>query len=276
MASAEPSLSEQDIEKKIEETRRRFKTEYLKDACDRYDRRDLEQLESDDWLVDAYLTWQHYAVDRTIKMIDESFHWRKAFQLNDITESCVPKWTFETGAIYLHGYDKEGNKLFWFNISRHVKDAKTMQDKKQYVAFWLEQHVKQHRGKPLTVVFDMSDSGVRNIDLEFVKYIISCFRTYYPKLLSKMILYEMPWIMNAAWKIIKSWLDADSIEKLKFVSKNEVEIYISPDNLPPHMGGTDPFKYSYPPLPDDSSQFLVSENGPSDSAVENSRIHGKD
>lgn len=29
----------------------------------------------------------------------------------DLTESSIPRWMFETGAVYLHGYDKEGNKL---------------------------------------------------------------------------------------------------------------------------------------------------------------------
>lgn len=31
--------------------------------------------------------------------------------ISDLTESVIPKWMFETGAVYLHGYDKEGNKL---------------------------------------------------------------------------------------------------------------------------------------------------------------------
>lgn len=29
----------------------------------------------------------------------------------DLTESTIPRWMFETGAVFLHGYDKEGNKL---------------------------------------------------------------------------------------------------------------------------------------------------------------------
>lgn len=29
----------------------------------------------------------------------------------DLTENSIPPWMFETGAVYLHGYDKEGNKL---------------------------------------------------------------------------------------------------------------------------------------------------------------------
>ncbi|GAA6082636.1 motile sperm domain-containing protein 2 isoform X1 [Tachysurus ichikawai] len=52
-----------------------------------------------------------------------------------------------------------------------------------------------------------------------------------------MILYEMPWIMNAAWRIVKTWLGPEAISKLKFVSKSEVQAYIDAEHLPPHMGG---------------------------------------
>ncbi|XP_075997686.1 motile sperm domain-containing protein 2-like [Genypterus blacodes] len=97
----------------------------------------------------------------------------------------------------------------------------------------------------------MSDSGLSNVDLDFVKYLISCFEVYYPNLLSKMIMYEIPWIINAAWKIVKTWLSPDAINKLKFVSRGDIQTYIHPEHLPSHMGGTDSFIYSYPPLPDD-------------------------
>lgn len=30
---------------------------------------------------------------------------------SDLAESSIPRWMFETGAVFLHGYDKEGNKL---------------------------------------------------------------------------------------------------------------------------------------------------------------------
>lgn len=262
MAEVEQHEGEQDLEKKIEETRQRFKNEYLQDLAEKYDSRDVERLQSDDALVEGYLTWRLYVVDDALKMIDESLQWRKEFGLNDLTESSIPRWMFETGAVYLHGYDKEGNKLFWFKVKLHVKDAKTILDKKKYVAFWLERYSKKEPGMPLTVVFDMTESGLGNIDMEFVKYIISCFKVYYPKFLSKMIIVEMPWIMNAAWKIVKSWLGPEAISKLKFASRSEIQTYIGPEHLPPHMGGTDQFKYSYPPLPDDDFQTPICDNGP--------------
>ncbi|XP_014324367.2 motile sperm domain-containing protein 2 [Xiphophorus maculatus] len=262
MAEHEPQQGDQDLEKKIVEIRQRFKNELLKDSTDKYDPRDVERIEQDNALVEAYLTWRMYVVDDTLKMIDESLLWRKEFGINDVSESTIPRWMFESGAIFLHGYDREGNKLFWFKVKLHIKDAKTVVDKKKYVAFWLEQYAKKEPGMPLTVVFDMTESGFSNIDMDFVKYVINCFKVYYPKFLSKMIIVEMPWIMNAAWKIVKSWLGPEAIAKLKFASKAEVHTYIGAEYLPPHLGGSDQFKYTYPPLPDDDFQTPLCENGP--------------
>uniref|UniRef100_A0A8C1YF78 Motile sperm domain containing 2 n=1 Tax=Cyprinus carpio TaxID=7962 RepID=A0A8C1YF78_CYPCA len=206
MAEAGQAESEQDIERKIEETRQRFKSEY----------------------VGGELAYVNYLI---------SF-------------------------IYLFIYLFIYNLDIWFRVKLHIKDAKTILDKKRYVAFWLERYAKREPGMPLTVVFDMSESGLSNIDMDFVKYIINCFKVYYPKFLSKMIMYEMPWIMNAAWKIVKTWLGPEAISKLKFVTKSDIQTYVGPEHLPPHMGGTDQFKYSYPPLPDDDFQSPICENGP--------------
>ncbi|KAM9341929.1 motile sperm domain-containing protein 2 [Pholidichthys leucotaenia] len=274
MAEAEPQEGEQDLKGKIEETRQRFSNELLQDSTDKYDARDVERIQNDDSLVEGYLTWRLHVVDDALKMIDESLQWRKEFGVNDISESTIPKWMFETGAVYLHGYDKEGNKLFWFKVKMHVKDAKTTVDKKKYVAFWLERYAKREPGKPLTVVFDMTESGFSNIDMDFVKYIVNCFKIYYPKFLSKMVIVEMPWVMNAAWKIVRSWLGPEAISKLKFASKTEVQTFIGPEYLPPYMGGTDPFIYSYPPLPDDDFQTPICDNGPilSDNEMESKDV----
>ncbi|KAE8621922.1 hypothetical protein XENTR_v10005035 [Xenopus tropicalis] len=252
----------EDKEQLIQETRKRFTQEYLQDKADRYDSRDVERLQKDDTLVESYLMWRHYVTEEALKMMDESLKWRKDIGVNDLNESTIPKWCFETGASYLHGYDKEGNKLLWLKVKLHVRDGKTTEDKKKFVAFWLERYARREPGKFITVVFDMVDSGLSNVDMDFVRFVVNSFKTYYPRYLSKMVIYEMPWILNAAFKIVKSWLGPEAISLLKFANKNQVQDYISAEYLPPHMGGTDPFKYSYPPLPDDDFQTPLCENGP--------------
>ncbi|XP_015742196.2 motile sperm domain-containing protein 2 [Coturnix japonica] len=253
---------QQDKAALIAETRRRFEAEYLSDKSDKYDSRDVERLQQDDKWVENYLIWRHDVVDDTLKMIDESFQWRKEYTVNDLSESVLPKWLFESGALFLHGYDKEGYKLFWFKVKLHVRDQKQQLDKKKLVAFWLEHYAKRDHGKPLTVVFDMAETGISHIDLDFVRFIVNCFTDYYPNFLTKIVIFEMPWIMNAAFKIVKGWLGPEAISMLKFTNKSDVQEYISGEYLPPHMGGTDSFKYSYPPLVDDDFQTPLCENGP--------------
>ena len=58
---------------------------------------------------------------------------------------------------------KEGNKLFWIRVKYHIKDHKTMLDKKKLIAFWLERYAKRENGKPVTVMFDLSETGLNNI-----------------------------------------------------------------------------------------------------------------
>ncbi|XP_053863347.1 motile sperm domain-containing protein 2 isoform X1 [Malaclemys terrapin pileata] len=253
---------QQDKAALISETRRRFETEYVPDKSDKYDSRDVERLQQDDDWIENYLIWRHDVVDDTLKMIDESFQWRKEYMVNDLSEAALPKWLFENGALYLHGYDKEGYKLFWFRVKFHTKDPKLQFEKKKFVAFWLEHYARREHGKPLTVVFDMAETGVSHIDLDFIRFIINCFKIYYPNYLSKIVIFEMPWIMNAAFKIVKGWLGPDAISMLKFANKNEVQEYISAEYLPAYMGGIDTFKYSYPPLVDDDFQTPLCENGP--------------
>eukprot|EP00063_Salmo_salar_P032362 XP_014007197.1 PREDICTED: motile sperm domain-containing protein 2 [Salmo salar] len=65
---------------------------------------------------------------------------------------------------YLHGYDKEGNKLFWFRVKLHMKDVKMLTEKKRHVAFWLESYARREPGIPLTVIFDMSVAGLSSVD----------------------------------------------------------------------------------------------------------------
>ncbi|KAG7227657.1 hypothetical protein INR49_029418 [Caranx melampygus] len=58
MAELEQHEGEQDLEKKIEETRQRFKDEFLQDSTEKYDSRDVQKLQTDDALVEGYLTWR--------------------------------------------------------------------------------------------------------------------------------------------------------------------------------------------------------------------------
>jgi len=51
----------------------------------------------------------------------------------------------------------------WFRLKIQAKDGRTLQEKKRYLAFWLERFSRQEPGALLTAVFDMSESGLGNV-----------------------------------------------------------------------------------------------------------------
>lgn len=51
----------------------------------------------------------------------------------------------------------------WIRVKYHVKDHKTILDKKRLIAFWLERYAKRENGKPITVMFDLSETGINSI-----------------------------------------------------------------------------------------------------------------
>lgn len=52
------------------------------------------------------------------------------------------------------------------------------------------------KGDKMTLVLDMQGAGVKNMDLEYVRLMITIFKNYYPNTMNWMLVYEMPFIMN--------------------------------------------------------------------------------
>ena len=44
--------------------------------------------------------------------------------------------------------------------------------------------------------FDCSNCGLKNMDMEFIQFIINCFKDYYPWMLNYILVFEMPWVLN--------------------------------------------------------------------------------
>ena len=62
----------------------------------------------------------------------------------------------------------------------------------------------------------------------------------YPGVVKLVLVYSLPWVLNSAWKIVKSWLD-EKVQKAIVFVPNAVALqpYVNDASiLPAHMGGT--------------------------------------
>ena len=48
----------------------------------------------------------------------------------------------------------------------------------------------------MTLMFELDGCGLKNMDMEFIQYLIGVFRDYSPFSLNYILVYEMPWVLN--------------------------------------------------------------------------------
>ena len=84
----------------------------------------------------------------------------------------------------------------------------------------------------------MAFNKIFSKDMEMIKFVVTCLKTYYPSLIDYMIIYQMPFVFNAAWKVIRNWLPAQAVNLIKFTDKINIKEYIQESQLFVHMGGT--------------------------------------
>ena len=97
-----------------------------------------------------------------------------------------------------------------------------------------------------TIVFDMTDFSMANMDYTPVKFMIKCFEANYPESLGSVLVYKAPWIFQGIWKIIKGWLDPVVASKVHFASNvDELQEWIPRGQIMKELGGEEEFTYTY-------------------------------
>ncbi|GLV42809.1 uncharacterized protein CBL_03549 [Carabus blaptoides fortunei] len=208
---------------------------------------DLDRAKNnDDWLR-RFLLHHDLDMNPALKMMWDTCEWRKQFGTNDISESNIRMDYLIDGSFFSHGKDIDGSTLLIFKCKLHVKGQKDFDELKRCVVYWFERLDRELKGQPITVFFDMDGCGLSNMDMEFTKYLINLLKLYYPYFLNYIIIFEMAWILNAAFKIIKSLLPEKAVAKMKFLSKSNVKDFVPLDQALRCWGGQDDYVFSFIP-----------------------------
>lgn len=180
-------------------------------------------------------------------MLWDIFTWRKTVGANDINESTIRSDYISEGAFFPHGRDVDGCLLLIIKSKKHVKGVKDFEEIKKIIIYWFDRIEREENGNRVTLFFDLDGCGLSNVDMELTNYLIGLFKSYYPSFLNYIIIYQMPWVMSAAFKIIKSLLPAKGVEKMKFVNKDTLKEFVEPEQALACWGGKDNYVYEFIP-----------------------------
>ncbi|XP_048263648.1 motile sperm domain-containing protein 2-like isoform X2 [Bombus affinis] len=203
----------------------------------------------------------------SLNMLWETCSWRSRFGTNEITEENVMKEYLNNGLCFIHGKDKDGKTMFVIKCKLHTKGSKDFSQLQKLVVYWFERLERQTNGNQISLFFDMSDTGILNMDMEFIKYLINLCKNYYPNFLNYIIIFEMPWILNTAFKMIKSWLPPKAIPKIKFVHKSNIHELVEPNDILTCWGGSNEYTFKF--VPEAQNNIDATINGKFD----NKKVH---
>lgn len=208
---------------------------------------DIQNRVNDDKYLKRVLDHNEGDAKLALQMLIDILTWRKQIGANDLCESNINMEYIYEGSFFAHGRDIDGRLLLIFKCKQHVKGQKDFEELKRCVVFIFDKLEREEKGNLLTLFFDMDGTGIGNMDMEFTKFLINLFKLYYPYFLNYIIIFEMPWVLSAAFKVIKQLLPAKAVSKMKFLNKSTLNQYVSPDQALVCWGGRDDFQYRYEP-----------------------------
>ncbi|KAH6873327.1 hypothetical protein BKA58DRAFT_164851 [Alternaria rosae] len=153
------------------------------------------------------------------------------------------------GKSYLHGLDIEGRPMCFVRARLHKAGEQTEESLERFTVYTIET-ARMLLRPPIdtaTIVFDMTDFSMANMDYTPVKFMIKCFEANYPESLGTVLVYRAPWVFNAVWSIVKGWLDPVVAGKVHFAKTiDDLSNYIPKSQIPTELGGDEKWEYKFP------------------------------
>ncbi|KAE8133545.1 CRAL-TRIO domain-containing protein [Aspergillus pseudotamarii] len=163
------------------------------------------------------------------------------------------------GKGFFHGSDKSGRPICVVRARTHKPGAQSEKALNSYILYNIElmRLLLVPPVETMTLIFDLTNFALSNMEYAPVKFIIECFQENYPESLGYMLFYNAPWFFSGIWKVIRGWLDPVVAAKVHFVnSVEDLEQFIDRSQIVKELGGAEDWTYEYvEPEQDENAQL---------------------
>ena len=194
--------------------------------------------ENPDALALRFLRARKWDINRGLVMMFSALNWRSEAKVDEdimlhgeeggakdcesgenMSKSMAKDFMFQMrmGKSYLHGVDREGRPISSVRVRLHKSSDQCVESIERYTTYLIETTrfaldppvetgVSASTPPPLktpmlttqTLIFDMTNFTLANMDYVPVKFIIKCFEANYPESLGAILLHNAPWVFKSA------------------------------------------------------------------------------
>ncbi|WCJ24904.1 Sec14p-like phosphatidylinositol transfer family protein [Euphorbia peplus] len=205
-----------------------------------------------DACLKRYLEARNWNVDKAHKMLLETLKWRASYKPEEIRWHEISH-EGETGKVFRANFhDRYGRTVLIMRPG--MQNTWCAEDNIKHLVYLIENGILNlgEGQEQMSWLIDYTGLGLsNNVSIRTARDIIHILQSHYPERLAIAFLYNPPRIFEAFWKAVKYFLDAKTIQKVKFVypkSKESVELMKSlfdVDNLPGEFGGKATMQYDH-------------------------------
>lgn len=190
--------------------------------------------------------------EEAVDLIKRALIWRKQNQVDHLSNEQSIKEFWHYSPIAFTGVTKDGQHQVLYTIGKNYRkpDSSIRQIIKRFCMNLLfgfdNEHL--HNMRKFVVVFDVSETGIRNIDLDFMQWLVS-ISDFIPARIHQIYVVGIPLIVRPLIRLIISWLP-DRFGSIVHCGSYEqlVLANIDLDNLPTEVGGTRDESYRLAPI----------------------------
>lgn len=180
-------------------------------------------------------------IDEAAAMMKSSLRWRKDCKLSSLNDLSFPIEFYRIGGLFIWTTDCFNNRLLVFRLKMYQKIPQLKEGMELFTTFLMfKVHDESIRDNlnGWSLIFDLTDVTMAQCDLPQLFWLINTFLNYYPKSLKQAYVYNMPWIFKRLARFVLNFVPKEWRRLVKFVSGDEIQAFVSKDNLPDHMGGS--------------------------------------
>lgn len=235
-----------------------------------------------DGLLLRFIRARKWELDKSLQMIAKTLEWRVNVSKVDTIIYEGERAAYADGQegflrnlelqkAVICGRDKDGRPIVCVRPKLHHAKDQSLEEMKRYSLLIIEQ-ARLFLKDPVdtaTVIFDLTDFSLSNMDYAPVQFLITCFEAHYPESLGRLYIHKAPWIFSPIWKVIKKWLDPVVASKIYFTkTTDDLKDYIACDQLPVYLDGTNKIDLNHYEHVDESSDKLLKDTKTRDEILE--------
>jgi len=229
----------------VQQVRDLFLEHEYKESPSEFYLEDVRLIENMDFLLQRYVIMQRKNVESSVKMVSQVLKWRKERKLYEMNDRYFPQELTICGAAFLYEDDKFGNKTLYLRASMCKNCAELKNAMKDFLTYLLFKIDDSKEGKTFAVIMDLTNTTWTNYDLDLLMHLVALLKDYFPVNLDYVLAINFPWILSAAWSLIKRLIPAEKRDVVQFISSDKIFQFVDRENCPDFLGGTCTLSYQY-------------------------------